>query len=174
MDEAFLCDPSCENAFIAAHLNGGWVLLPTACAYTFRDRRAVYAGKTERTGSKTTQTAVGHHGTCAGGAGTLSAGSFAGTGRAEHEKILLSVGYHGVAHLGCLRQAERPLYRQACVSFRHRPCLCGGHDSAGGAGGRSDCGGLQPKLWQPSVSCTRTAARPATHTCNTSMSTRER
>ena len=52
----------------------------------FRIGGRAYAGKTERTGSKNTQTAVGYHGTCVGRAGTLSAGSFAGAGCPEHAK----------------------------------------------------------------------------------------
>lgn len=128
-----------------------YVLPPVACAYTFRDRRAVYAGKTERTGSKNTQTAVGRCGAGAGRAGTLPAGCTTGAGRAEYEKVLFSAGYCGVAHLGCLWQADRPLYRQSCVSSGARPCLCGGYSGAGSAGWCGDCGGIQPKLRQPSA-----------------------
>lgn len=48
----------------------------------------MYAGKTERTGSKNTQTAVGRCGAGAGRAGTLPAGCTTGAGRAEYEKVL--------------------------------------------------------------------------------------
>ena len=66
------------------------------------------------------------------------------------------------------------LYRQSCVSSGARHRLCGGYSGAGSTGRGSDCGGIQPAMATICASCTRMAARPATRTCNTSMSARER
>ena len=100
--------------------------------------------------AKIRRTAVGR---CGAGAGRLALCLLAAlpVQAARNTKSTVFRGYCGVAHLGCLWQADRPLYRQSCVSSGARPCLCGGYSGAGSAGWCGDCGGIQPKLRQPSA-----------------------
>lgn len=110
----------------------------------------MYAGKTERTGSKNTQTAVGRCGAGAGRAGTLPAGCTTGAGRAEYEKYCfpLDTAVWRISDVYGKRIDPLP----AKLRFiRARPCLCGGYSGAGSAGWCGDCGGIQPKLRQPSA-----------------------